>query len=69
MFARLYFRELQLVDGYLGNHGPIITLASYPNHPTNQIAERKYSVLLKVTEWTLAVTIVAIQCNITATEE
>ena len=30
------FRELQLVNSYLGNHGPII----YPNDPRNQIAER-----------------------------
>ena len=35
-----YFRELQVVDSYLGNHGPIITHASYPNDPRNQIAER-----------------------------
>ena len=32
------FRELQLVNSYLGNHGPIITPASYPNDPRNQIA-------------------------------
>ena len=34
------FRELQLVDSYLGNHGPIITHASYPNDPKSQIPER-----------------------------
>ena len=34
------FRELQMVDSYLGNHGPIITQASYPNDPINQITER-----------------------------
>ena len=33
------FRERQLVDGYLGNDEPIITRASYPNDPRNQIAE------------------------------
>ena len=34
------FCGLQLVNSYLGNHGPIITQASYPNDPRNQIAER-----------------------------
>ena len=34
------FRELQLVDSYLGDDEPIITHASYPNDPRNPIAER-----------------------------
>ena len=34
------FRQLQLVNSYLGNHGPITTHASYPNDPRNQVAER-----------------------------
>ena len=33
-------RELQLVNSYLGNHGPIIIYAGYPNDPRHQIAER-----------------------------
>ena len=35
------FCELQLVDRYLENHGPIITLAIYPNDLRNQIDERR----------------------------
>ena len=34
------FRELRLVDGYLGNLGQIISHASYPDDLRNQIAER-----------------------------
>ena len=34
------FRELHLVNSSIGNHGPIITHASYSNDPRNQIAER-----------------------------
>ena len=33
------FRELQLVDTYLGNLEPIVTHAGYPSDPRNQIAE------------------------------
>ena len=46
-----HFRRLQLVDSYLGNHGPIITYASYPNDPRNQIAERLCSVFPEFLEW------------------
>ena len=45
------FRELQLVDISLGNRGPIITNASYPNDPRNQITERLCSVSPKFLEW------------------
>ena len=33
-------RELQLVNSYLGIHGPTVTHASYPNDPRNPSAER-----------------------------
>ena len=42
------FRELQLVNSYLGNQGPIITHASYPKDPRNQIAESYNSVFPNV---------------------
>ena len=34
------FRELQLVDSYLGNYRPITTHDRYPHDPENQTAER-----------------------------
>ena len=41
------FRELQLVDSYLGNHGPIITHASSQTIPENKSLNWRYEVLPK----------------------
>lgn len=39
LFGLLYYHELQLIDGCLGNYGPIITHTDCPNDPRNPIVE------------------------------